>query len=67
MKREIIHKLIYHKDLFEKNKEGRLRKCHKYLCNQAVKPKSNKKYNLQWRYVTCKNCLKQKHLYISLY
>ena len=44
----IIHKLIY--------KEGE----KFYICNQAISPIHNKKYSLQWKNVSCKNCLKQK-------
>ena len=44
----IIHKLIYKKG--EKF----------YMCNQAISPIHNKKYSLQWKNVSCKNCLKQK-------
>ena len=29
-----------------------------YLCNQAVNAKKEK-CRLQWKYVTCKNCLKK--------
>jgi hypothetical protein len=47
MKTNIIHKILV--------KEGR----GYYLCNQAVTPWSHK-CRVQWKYVTCKNCLKQK-------
>ena len=46
MKTNIIHKILV--------KEGR----GYYLCNQAVTPWSHK-CRVQWKYVTCKNCLKQ--------
>jgi len=57
---KIIHKAIYHEyQLITPKFSIVLRKDVIYLCNQAVKPNRDK-CRFQWKYVTCKNCLKQK-------
>ena len=57
----IIHKTKYtnRAELIVKKNSGVLVKKPFYLCNQAVNAKKEK-CRLQWKYVTCKNCLKQK-------
>ena len=49
--------MITHKG-FYKNNDGRYSGL-RYLCNQAVTI-SLRKWSYHWKYVTCKNCLKQK-------
>jgi hypothetical protein len=51
---KIIHKAIYYHHQFITIKLEVI-----YLCNQAVKANRDK-CRFQWKYVTCKNCLKQK-------
>jgi len=56
----ILHKTKYMKNIFTiKQYSSVLIKKPFYLCNQAVNAKKEK-CRLQWKYVTCKNCLKQK-------
>jgi len=57
---KIIHKAIYHEyKLIKPRFSSVLRKDVIYLCNQAVNANRDK-CRFQWKYVTCKNCLKQK-------
>jgi len=37
----------------------------RYLCNQAVAVNKTK-FTKNWKEITCKNCLKQKHKWINL-
>jgi len=61
MKDKIIHKAIYHEHrLITPKYSAILRKDVIYLCNQAVKTNRDK-CRFHWKYVTCINCLKQKH------
>jgi hypothetical protein len=57
---EIIHKSIYHTyELITIKFSGVLKRDIMYLCNQIVKADPDK-CRFHWKYVTCKNCLKQK-------